>query len=137
MKSTPGSLVLESQSAQDGESGWLDGGEGDDQLVGDAGADILLGGAGGDLILGGGGDDQIAGDDEGREVSHDMHGEAYQVWHEVVPQDDGTTLYRYEYSAVNEVAHREGGDDALFRESQSLRHGDPEAAHDNEWRKAA
>ena len=53
----------QSQSAQDGESGWLDGGEGDDRLIGVAGADVLLGGTGGDLILGGGGDDHLAGDD--------------------------------------------------------------------------
>ncbi len=34
----------ESQSFQDGESGWLDGGAGEDRLSGDAGADILLDG---------------------------------------------------------------------------------------------
>jgi len=49
----------QSQSPQDGESGWLDGGEGDDRLFGDAGSDILLGGAEDDAISGGVGNARI------------------------------------------------------------------------------
>ncbi|WP_343714259.1 calcium-binding protein [Inquilinus sp.] len=44
----------------------LDGGEGNDALIGSAGADLLLGGAGNDLVVGGKGDDVAllgAGDD--------------------------------------------------------------------------
>lgn len=104
----------ESQSAQDGESGWLDGGDGDDRLFGDAGADILLGGAGGDLLMGGGGDDHLAGDDEGHEVPRELQYVAYGVWHEVVPLPDGSNRYRYQYATVNEVANRVGGDDAIY-----------------------
>ncbi|MBK6631939.1 MAG: hypothetical protein IPG33_13485 [Betaproteobacteria bacterium] len=104
----------ESQPPQDGESGWLDGGDGDDRLTGDAGSDILLGGAGNDLILGGGGDDHLAGDDEGHEVPQYLRNLAYQVWHQADPQANGVTLYRYQYATVNEVVRREGGDDAIY-----------------------
>ncbi len=107
-------LQGQSQSAQDGESGWLDGGDGDDRLTGDAGADILLGGAGNDLILGGGGDDHLAGDDSGHEVPQYLRWLAYQVAHDVTTDANGNRLYSYRYSTVNDVARQAGGDDALY-----------------------
>lgn len=41
---------------------WLDGGLGDDLLVGSSSRDMLLGGAGGDTLVGGAGDDNLSGD---------------------------------------------------------------------------
>lgn len=107
-------LQGQSQSPQDGESGWLDSGDGDDRLTGDAGADILLGGAGNDLILGGGGDDHLAGDDSGHEVPQYLRWLAYQVAHDVTTDAAGNRLYSYRYSTVNDVARQAGGDDALY-----------------------
>ena len=104
----------QSQSPQDGESGWLDGGEGDDRLFGDAGSDILLGGAGGDLILGGGGDDHLAGDDSGHEVPQYLRWLAYQVAHDVTADANGNRLHAYRYSTVNDVTRQAGGEDALY-----------------------
>ena len=104
----------ESQALQDGESGWLDGGEGDDRLTGDAGADILLGGGGNDLILGGGGDDHLAGDDSGHEVPQYLRTLAYRVAHDIATDAGGNRIYTYRYSTVNDVARQAGGDDALY-----------------------
>ncbi|MBI4989894.1 MAG: putative Ig domain-containing protein, partial [Rhodocyclales bacterium] len=104
----------QSQSPQDGESSWLDGGEGDDRLTGDAGADVLLGGAGGDLILGGGGNDHLAGDEEGHLVPYYLHSVSYHAWHYTNTLSNGATLYWYRYDAFNDVMIRPGGDDALY-----------------------
>ncbi|MBK9595394.1 MAG: hypothetical protein IPO57_08575 [Rhodocyclales bacterium] len=104
----------ESQSPDDGERSWLDGGEGDDRLFGDAGSDILLGGAGGDLILGGGGDDHLAGDDSGHEVPQYLRWLAYQVAHDVTTDANGNRLHAYRYSTVNDVTRQAGGEDALY-----------------------
>ncbi|MHC8355337.1 calcium-binding protein [Pseudomonas sp. LB3P81] len=41
---------------------WLDGGLGDDLLVGSSSRDMLLGGTGGDTLVGGAGDDNLSGD---------------------------------------------------------------------------
>ncbi|SEE21324.1 calcium-binding protein [Pseudomonas migulae] len=41
---------------------WLDGGLGDDLLVGSSSRDVLLGGTGGDTLVGGAGDDNLSGD---------------------------------------------------------------------------
>lgn len=41
---------------------WLDGGLGDDLLVGSSSRDMLLGGVGGDTLVGGAGDDNLSGD---------------------------------------------------------------------------
>lgn len=129
----------ESQSLQDGESGWLDGGDGDDRLFGDAGSDILLGGAGGDLILGGGGDDHLAGDDSGHAVPQYLRTLAYRVAHDVATDAGGNRSYTYRYSTVNDVARQVGGDVTLCMKCkrQSLLNGDYMASNDYAWRKQA
>ncbi|MBL8503148.1 MAG: DUF3060 domain-containing protein, partial [Rhodocyclaceae bacterium] len=104
----------QSQSAQDAEKSWLDGGDGDDRLFGDAGADILLGGAGGDLILGGGGDDHLTGDDEGHPVAREFRDVTYLVEHRQSEGAGGARLYGYRYSVMNQVERRAGGADALY-----------------------
>jgi Ca2+-binding RTX toxin-like protein len=104
----------ENQAFDAAESGWLDGGDGDDRLTGDAGADILLGGAGDDLILGGGGDDHLAGDDEGQPVVKEFRDYTYLVEHHVTEQPDGMRFYKYQYSVMNAVEQRQGGDDAIY-----------------------
>lgn len=43
---------------------WLDGGDGDDALVGTTANDVLMGGRGADLLVGGAGDDELNGDDD-------------------------------------------------------------------------
>ncbi|MES2354835.1 MAG: hypothetical protein V4568_10645 [Pseudomonadota bacterium] len=50
------------QAASGLQGDWLDGGEGDDVIVGDAGNDALMGGYGEDILVGGGGDDNIFAD---------------------------------------------------------------------------
>src|SRR5438046_7189078 len=45
-------------------SEWLQGGLGDDTVVGAGGNDIIFGGGGKDLLVGGGGHDVIDGDDD-------------------------------------------------------------------------
>ena len=119
----------QSQSAQDGESGWLDGGDGDDRLFGDAGNDVLLGGAGSDLILGGGGDDHLAGDDSGHAVPQYLRWLAYRVAHDVATDAQGNRTYTYRYATVNEVVRQAGGDDSLYGGA-----GDDASNNDSKYR---
>lgn len=57
MKTTDGSDVV----IGNGQSNYLDGGLGDDQISGNAGDDTLLGGEGNDVLYGGVGDDSLIG----------------------------------------------------------------------------
>jgi trimeric autotransporter adhesin len=59
-------LLGESEDSNGARGDWLDGGEGDDVLIGAAEHDVLLGGGGKDVIVGGAGNDTIRGD-TGRE----------------------------------------------------------------------
>ncbi len=55
-------LLGESEDSTGARGDWLDGGEGDDVLIGAAEHDVLLGGGGKDVIVGGAGNDTIQGD---------------------------------------------------------------------------
>lgn len=52
----------------------IEGGDGDDTLIGGAGDEVLIGGDGGDYIEGGGGDDTLNGG-EGRDVLYGLDGD--------------------------------------------------------------
>jgi hypothetical protein len=52
---------------------WLDGGAGDDELVGSADVDAVFGGRGGDRIFAGAGNDFVYGDGEGAATQLSWH----------------------------------------------------------------
>ena len=55
-------VIAQTVAVPDDQADAMDGGDGDDTLVGDAGNDALFGGAGKDLLVGGAGDDAMFGD---------------------------------------------------------------------------
>lgn len=78
----------------------LDGGTGDDTLIGDAGNDIIEGGMGKDIILGMGGDDNIEGDGDGFTISGIDWNTLAKSWSvtRTVTTQGGSTLYTRAYS---------------------------------------
>ncbi|WP_426205604.1 calcium-binding protein [Pseudomonas sp. TWP3-1] len=88
---------------------WLDGGQGNDLLVGTAAGDVLLGGNGRDTLVGGAGDDNLSGDET--TGVHEQNWEYKQI---NVQIPGGVTSFRtvFENSSLNQPL--EGGNDVLY-----------------------
>jgi Ca2+-binding RTX toxin-like protein len=93
-----------------GERGdWLDGGAGDDIVVGAQDNEVLFGGSGGDLIIGGAGDDHINGD-----ASYISQFFDWEIT-ETVETVGNETTYTYNYGVVfNDGDTGEAGDDRIY-----------------------
>lgn len=91
---------------------WLDGGPGDDLLVGTASRDVLLGGNGRDTLIGGAGDDNLSGDE-----TTGSHEQGWGVRRVDVPLVDGVISMRtvFDKSSLNRPL--EGGNDVLYGQS--------------------
>lgn len=88
---------------------WLDGGQGDDLLVGTPSRDVLLGGNGRDTLVGGAGDDNLSGDETTGELAED-----WDFTRVDVPLGDGTVSHRNVNSNASYSAADEGGNDRLY-----------------------
>ena len=97
---------------------WLDGGAGNDTLVGSASADALLGGAGDDVIEGAGGADIVLGDANGVATSLAWQRvDSGGVWtlqpaSYALPSSGGRDVIRA--GGGDDFVNGEWGDDALF-----------------------
>lgn len=91
---------------------WLDGGLGDDLLVGSSSRDMLLGGVGEDTLVGGAGDDHLSGDG--------MSGGLLEGWDfkrvEVLFGKDSST-WHVGLSDASISTAAEGGNDILYGQS--------------------
>jgi len=88
---------------------WLDGGEGDDLLVGTASQDVLLGGSGRDTLVGGAGNDVLSGDE--------ATGALEQGWSFKqidVPIAGNVTSHRFVFSKASLSSPSQGDDDVLY-----------------------
>jgi len=93
---------------------WLDGGQGEDLLVGTGARDVLLGGDGADTLIGGAGDDNLSGDD--------VTGMLEKTWNFKrvdVPIGDGVVSRRNVFARASLSAPAEGGNDILFGQGGS------------------
>lgn len=88
---------------------YLDGGEGDDLLVGEVGNDALNGGVGDDLIVGGAGDDDIRGDFAASNVIRGWSRQRSEV-----TDANGVKLYTTSYDGVEGDAPTSGGKDSIY-----------------------
>jgi Ca2+-binding RTX toxin-like protein len=88
---------------------WLDGGLGDDLLIGTQSRDVLLGGNGRDTLIGGAGDDNLSGDD--------VTGVLEQKWNFKridVPLGNGVVSQRNVFAHASLRDPLEGGNDVLY-----------------------
>ncbi len=95
---------------------WLNGGSGDDVVVGDAGVNGLAGGGGNDLIIGGAGTDYIFGDADYTAQSFDWTVSSSFTFDPVIglvgPADSGTdTIYA---GGSNDYVWAGAGDDVVY-----------------------
>lgn len=88
---------------------WLDGGVGDDLLIGTPSRDVLLGGNGLDTLIGGAGDDNISGDDTTAYLTEDWDFKIVNV-----PLGHGVVSNRGVLSHASSSNATEGGDDILY-----------------------
>jgi Ca2+-binding RTX toxin-like protein len=88
---------------------WLDGGQGDDLLIGTASRDVLLGGNDRDTLIGGAGDDVLSGDETTGALE-----QGWAVKRADVPIAGGVTSHRTVYSKASINSASEGGDDVLY-----------------------
>jgi Ca2+-binding RTX toxin-like protein len=88
---------------------WLDGGQGDDLLIGTASRDVLLGGNDRDTLIGGAGDDVLSGDETTGALE-----QGWAVKRADVPIARGVTSHRAVYSKASINSAPEGGDDVLY-----------------------
>lgn len=87
---------------------WLDGGDGQDILVGDRDDDALTGGGEADVLIGGGGNDNIMGDEALNTTSLD--------WSISRSVNVGPNVVQYtrQYNAASTTVSTTGGSDALY-----------------------
>jgi Ca2+-binding RTX toxin-like protein len=88
---------------------WLDGGFGDDLLIGTQSRDVLLGGNGRDTLIGGAGDDNLSGDD--------VTGVLEQKWNFKridVPLGNAVVSQRNVFAHASLHDPLEGGNDVLY-----------------------
>lgn len=93
---------------------WLDGGPGEDLLVGTGARDVLLGGDGPDTLIGGAGDDNLSGDD--------VTGLLEKTWNFKrvdVSISDGVVSRRNVFARASLSSPAEGGNDILFGQAGS------------------
>lgn len=88
---------------------WLDGGQGDDLLIGTASRDVLLGGNDRDTLIGGAGDDVLSGDETTGALE-----QGWAVKHATVTIAGGVTSHRTVFSKASINSASEGGDDVLY-----------------------
>jgi len=88
---------------------WLDGGQGDDLLIGTASRDVLLGGNDRDTLIGGAGDDVLSGDETTGALE-----QGWAVKRADVPIAGGVTSHRAVFSKASINSASEGGDDVLY-----------------------
>lgn len=88
---------------------WLDGGQGDDLLIGTASRDVLLGGNDRDTLIGGAGDDVLSGDE-----TTGAPEQGWAVKRADVPIAGGVTSHRTVFSKASINSASEGGDDVLY-----------------------
>lgn len=88
---------------------WLDGGLGDDLLVGTVSRDVMLGGNGRDTLVGGAGDDLLHGDDTTGLLEQGWKYERHEV---VLAQGVISMRTTFDKSSVADAL--EGGDDMLY-----------------------
>ena len=88
---------------------WLDGGQGDDLLIGTASRDVLLGGNDRDTLIGGAGDDVLSGDETTGALE-----QGWAVKRADVPIAGGVTSHRTVFSKASINSASEGGDDVLY-----------------------
>jgi Ca2+-binding RTX toxin-like protein len=87
---------------------WLDGGLGDDLLIGTPSRDVLLGGNGLDTLIGGAGDDYLSGDDRTAGLAENWDFKTIDV-----PLGNGVISRRGVLSNASSSNAVEGGDDIL------------------------
>ncbi|MFJ3006181.1 calcium-binding protein [Pseudomonas fluorescens] len=92
-----------------GRGDWLDGGQGDDLLVGTASGDVLLGGNGRDTLAGGAGDDFLHGDDTTGVLEQNWKYKRHEV---VLAQGVISLRTTFDKSSVKDAL--EGGNDVLY-----------------------
>lgn len=88
---------------------WLDGGVGDDLLIGTPSRDVLLGGNGLDTLIGGAGDDNISGDDTTAYLTENWDFKIVNV-----PLGHGVVSNRGVLSHASSSNAMEGGNDILY-----------------------
>jgi Ca2+-binding RTX toxin-like protein len=97
------------QQALAGQGEWLNGGDGDDTLIGSATADFLAGGAGADLLVGGAGDDALLGDNDAMLSSRPTN----SAWH--VDTTDYTIKFNLNFNWYNDPPTPEtSGNDVMY-----------------------
>jgi Ca2+-binding RTX toxin-like protein len=87
---------------------WLDGGQGDDLLIGTSSRDVLLGGNNRDTLLGGAGDDVLYGDNSTAMVEQDWS------FKQVKSLVGGASLHSTVFSKASPNASSEGDNDVLY-----------------------
>jgi Ca2+-binding RTX toxin-like protein len=87
---------------------WLDGGLGDDLLIGTSSRDVLLGGNNRDTLLGGAGDDVLDGDNSTGMVEQDWS------FKQVESLVGGVSLHSTVFSKASPNASSEGDNDVLY-----------------------
>lgn len=115
--------LREDQNADIAVSAFLDGGEGNDRLLGEGGNDLLAGGAGEDLMVGGGGNDLMVGDNLSADLNSDYWGFQGEAWQSLGNgQPVVHDLFGLNWDLANaangsaDIIHGGAGNDYLFGE---------------------
>lgn len=99
-------LLAQSIAAADDQADIMDGGSGDDTVMGDAGNDALFGGEGKDLLVGGAGDDYMFGDRGTTAVSSD-----WEIHQEILfPNEEVSPVALVVTGVGSQLASQEGED---------------------------
>ncbi len=101
-------ILNQSQQASGLKGDFLDGGLGDDVVIGDAGNDFLNGSHGHDVLIGGGGDDNMYGDGLATNVQT-----GWSVGRWMTTDQDGNH-YEHQFANFGFQSSQEGGNDLMY-----------------------
>ncbi|UQS15390.1 calcium-binding protein [Pseudomonas sp. HS6] len=108
-QSTLEKALADTAKGKNSRGDWLDGGPGDDLLVGTASRDVLLGGNGRDTLIGGAGDDNLSGDEATGMLEQNWE---YKRVNVLIP--GGITSMRTVFDNASLNKTLEGGNDVLY-----------------------
>lgn len=104
-------LAADTASGQATRGDWLDGGLGDDVLIGSSSTDVLLGAAGADTLVGGAGNDNLSGDGATGEVAQSWDFKRVEV---PFGKNSGDTSWHAVLTNASFSSAGEGGNDVLY-----------------------